>query len=172
RRLLVERPDDVLFRLNPVGQDLPLLAVPLLDLRAAATLVVGAAHPHRLQQIGEAKRVDTLRREVQVLDAPAHLLTGERLLAVLLLRGAHGFGYEHGIHDAAIVADAAEIVAVTAALSGLADMLHDLPVDRVVLAGAVEVQRLVPLGGVAGRNHRIVLAGVPDAEDALARETN
>src|SRR5512145_336007 len=44
------RADDVAHRLDPVGDDLPLLAVPLLDQRQAVALVVVAGHAQRPRQ--------------------------------------------------------------------------------------------------------------------------
>ena len=55
-------------------------------------MVVGAAGGQRAHHAVEAQRVELLLVEVQVLQAPAHLLAGHHLaLAEALLRAAHGF---------------------------------------------------------------------------------
>ena len=66
-----------------------LLAVPLQELDRAAALVVQARHLERLHQAGRAELLQALVVDVQVLEAPAHLLAGHRLaLAEALLRVA------------------------------------------------------------------------------------
>src|SRR5213593_4413294 len=82
------RAHDVLHGLDPIRDDVPLLAVPLLDQDGAAALVVLARD---LDRVGEALHPDLLEAllgQVQVLEAPAHLL-GRRCLALgALHRGA------------------------------------------------------------------------------------
>src|SRR2546430_16503187 len=97
------RAHDVLHGLDPVRDDVPLLAVPLLDEDGAAALVILARD---LDRVGEALHPDlfeALLGQVQVLEAPAHLLGRGRLPPGALHRGADGFGGEHRVHDAAIV---------------------------------------------------------------------
>src|SRR5574342_880422 len=65
--------------LDPVGDDDPLLAVPLLDQRLTVALVVRAGHPERPRQPLHAELLEALFGEVQVLHAPADLLPSERL---------------------------------------------------------------------------------------------
>src|SRR5262245_26706304 len=68
---------------DPVGDDVPLLAVPLLDEHGTVALVVLAGHLDRVREALHAELIEPRLREVQVLEAPAHLLAGERLVAVL-----------------------------------------------------------------------------------------
>src|SRR2546423_3153536 len=86
---------DVLHGLNPVRDDVPLLAVPLLDEERAAALVVLARD---LDRVGEALHADlfeALLGQVQVLESPAHLLGGRCLALGALHRGADGLRREH-----------------------------------------------------------------------------
>src|SRR6267142_7131058 len=82
------RAQHVLHGLDPVRDDVPLLAVPLLDEERAAALVVLARD---LDRVGEALHADlfeALLGQVQVLEAPAHLLGRRRLPLGALHRGA------------------------------------------------------------------------------------
>src|SRR5215471_1323643 len=62
--LLDHRPDHVLVGRDPVGDQLPLLPVPLLELHGAAALVVEAGGLERLQQAVGAQLLDPLVVEV------------------------------------------------------------------------------------------------------------
>src|SRR5512141_1390040 len=69
RRLLDERAHDRLVGLDPVGDQVPLLSVPLLELDGAAALVVHARHLDGLQQAESAELLQALLVDVQVLEA-------------------------------------------------------------------------------------------------------
>src|SRR5678816_4854101 len=84
RALLDQRPDQLLVRLDPVSDDLPLRPVPLLELHRATALVIGAGDLQRLDEVGRPDGRDPRRVEIQILQPPADLLTGERLLPCLL----------------------------------------------------------------------------------------
>src|SRR5512144_858304 len=75
RRLLDQRADDRLVRLDPVRDHLPFCPVPLLELDRAAPLVIHAGELDRLQESNGAQLFQALLVDVQVLQAPAHLLT-------------------------------------------------------------------------------------------------
>src|SRR5262245_63750476 len=95
RRRLDLRPHHLAHRRDPVGDDAPLLAVPLLDEHRAVPLVVLAGN---LQWMGEAAHADLVQAllgEIQVLEAPAPLLAGERLVAELRHGRADGLGLQH-----------------------------------------------------------------------------
>src|SRR5438876_3982982 len=94
------RAHDVLHGLDPVRDDVPLLAVPLLDEDRAAALVILARD---LDRVGAALHPDlfeALLGQVQVLEAAAHLLGRGRLPPGAPHRGADGFGGEHRVHAA------------------------------------------------------------------------
>src|SRR5712692_897111 len=59
RRRFDLRADDVTHRLHPVGNDVPFLAVPLLDEHGAVALVVLAGRLHR---VGEALHAELVQR--------------------------------------------------------------------------------------------------------------
>src|SRR5262252_4751974 len=88
-------PDDVTHRLDPVRYDVPLLAVPLLDQDGPAALVILAADLHGVREALHAELVHRRIGEVEVFEAPADLLAGQRLVAELPHRGADRL---HGIH--------------------------------------------------------------------------
>src|SRR5262245_30848838 len=88
---------------HPVGHDVPLLAVPLLDQDRAAALVILAAHLHGMGEALHAELIQARLGEAQVLEAPPHLLTGEGLVAELRHRGPDGLGAEHGVDEPAVV---------------------------------------------------------------------
>src|SRR5438132_10442055 len=118
------RAHDVLHGLDPVRDDVPLLAVPLLDEDGAAALVVVARD---LDRVGEALHPDlfeALVSQVQVLEVPAPLVGLGRHPLDPLLRGADGFGGEHRIHDAAIVERRAHLFLLAGALALVVHVLY------------------------------------------------
>src|SRR5262249_20493210 len=88
RRFLHHRSDHRVVGRDPIRRDIPLLAVPSLDPARARALVIGAGHLDRPQLALESELLEAIGGEVEILEAPAHLLAGERLLAEPLLRGA------------------------------------------------------------------------------------
>src|SRR5215472_8977825 len=72
RRLRVHFGQHRAVRLDPVGNEMPVLAVPLLDADAAVAFVVRAREPDRHNQPRGAELRDALRRDVEVLVAPLH----------------------------------------------------------------------------------------------------
>src|SRR5437870_7183985 len=84
------RADDVLHGLDPVRDDVPLLAVPLLDQDRAAALVVLARDLDRVREALHSDLLEALLGLVQVLEAPAHLLGVRRRAVGALHSGADG----------------------------------------------------------------------------------
>src|SRR2546428_5860686 len=76
-RRLELRPHDVANRLAPVGDDIPLFAVPLLDAREAVALWALAGHAERAHHAPHASLLEALVGAVALFAAPAHLLAGE-----------------------------------------------------------------------------------------------
>src|SRR6266550_2412578 len=104
-RLLDHRPHQLAIRLDPVGDHLPLVAVPLLELDRTTTFMVGAGHLQRLHESGGAQLLETGVADLQVLDAPAHLFARQRLLAILFLRLADRLDGDDAMNHAAVVVD-------------------------------------------------------------------
>src|SRR5262245_27459988 len=102
RRGLDLGPDDVAHRRDPVGDDVPLLAVPLLDQHRPAALVVLAGDLDRMREALHADLLEPLLGQVEVLEAPPHLLAGGRLVAVLRHRGADGLDRQHRVDEPAV----------------------------------------------------------------------
>src|SRR5205085_8224851 len=105
RRLLDHGRDHGVVAGVPVGRDLPVLAVPGLNATAARAFVVFARHLDRPQFTFEAQLLEPISGEIEVLDTPAHLLTGQGLLAETLLGGADRLDSEHGVDQAAHIED-------------------------------------------------------------------
>src|SRR5262249_36075134 len=150
------------IRVDPVADRVPLRAVPLLELHRAAALVVRARELDGLEQAERAQLLQARVVDVQVLEAPAHLFTGERALAELRLRDADRLDVQDRVLDAEVVVDAAEALGILeVALALVEDVLLDLLQHREVGARRTGGDRDVALGGRAGG--RRVLFGVrPD----------
>src|SRR6516225_6681895 len=134
-----------------VGRDLPVLAIPGLDAPHARTLVVGAGYLDRPQLALEAELFDAFGGEVEVLEAPAHLLAGERLLAEPLLRGADGLDAEHGVDQSADIKDLARLVPPRGALAFVIDVFLEIVVQLESTRGVLQGGRIVSLGTIFGR---------------------
>src|SRR5581483_4664742 len=150
RVLLDHRRQELLVGRVVVGDDLPVLAVPLLDAGLVCALVVMAGELDGLQHAFEAERLQAVSREVEVLEAPAHLLAGERLVAELPLCSADRLDAQHGVDETAVVEHLGEVVLGRCLALGedeLLEVLVHLELARRVL----EHQRLVADGLVAGR---------------------
>src|SRR5262245_24447091 len=72
------RADDLPHRRDPVGDERPLVAVPLLHANRAAALVVLARHLHRVREALHSELLEALVGEIEILEAPADLLRGRR----------------------------------------------------------------------------------------------
>src|SRR5664279_1013784 len=81
RRLFDERAQQLAVGLNPWGLDDPFLAVPLLELYGTGALVVGAGNVDCGKQSGRTQLGDALVVEIEVLEAPLHLLAAQRAVA-------------------------------------------------------------------------------------------
>src|SRR5258708_20708294 len=81
RRFLDDRAQQCAIRLNPAANDLPLLAVPLLEAYGAAALVIGARQFQRLNEAVRAQLLQTRVVEIQVLKTPADLFARKRVVA-------------------------------------------------------------------------------------------
>src|SRR5512146_88512 len=152
-----------------VGHDVPLLAVPGLDLRGVSTFMVLARGLDRLHEARHAELLDRVGRNVQMLEAPAHLLAGERLLAEFLLRLAHGLDAEHRGHHPAVVEHLADVLLLAGALALVVDILDDVVVDRALAGRREEDERVVALRAVARRDDVGLGAGPPHAVHLVAR---
>src|SRR5688572_1131304 len=94
--------DDLAHRGDPVRDQLPLLAVPLLHPDAPVALVVLARDLDRVPGERHAELLEPLLREGHVLEAPADLLARGHRLGALHPR-ADRLGGVHRVDDAAVV---------------------------------------------------------------------
>src|SRR5690606_41828380 len=91
----------------------------------------------------EAQFFPTLVGDVQVLEAPANLCTGQGPFSVLRLGRAHRFDRQSCIQDTAVVVDFANPLALAIALVLVVEAGEDVLDRRNVRAGGVEVEGLV-----------------------------
>src|SRR2546427_5692923 len=70
------RSDHVAHRRGPVGDGVPLLAVPLLDQDGAVSLVVLPGDLDRVREVLHADLLEPLLGHVESLEPPAHPLAG------------------------------------------------------------------------------------------------
>src|SRR6266849_6847030 len=146
------RAHHVTHGLDPLGDDLPLLAVPLLDEHGAVALVVLAGNLDRPREALHAELVEPMFRQVEVLEPPPDLLAREHLVAVLAHRGADRLDGEHGVGDAAVVERRPHVLLLPGALALLVDVLDDVLEDLEVGARGMEGRALVCLGTVTSRD--------------------
>src|SRR5919108_676694 len=111
------RAHHVLQRLDPVRDDVPLLAVPLLDQDRTAALVVLARDLDRMREALHPDLVEPLLGEVEVLEAPPDLLARWRLALGALHRRANRLRGEHRVDEAAVVERRAHLLLLTGPLA-------------------------------------------------------
>src|SRR6516164_7307051 len=102
-RRLDQRLDDGVVAGEPVRNDVPLLAVPLVDAAQPRALVVGAGHLERADHALEAELLDAVGSKIEMLEAPAYLLAGHRLVAELGHGRADRLGAQHRVDQATVV---------------------------------------------------------------------
>src|SRR5712691_8617102 len=154
------RPNHVTHRLDPLGDDLPLLAVPLLDEHGAIALVVLTGDLDRPREALHAELVEPLLRQVEVLEPPPDLLAREHLVAILAHRGTDRLDGEHGVGDAAVVERRTHVLLLPSALALVVDVLDDVLEDPEVGARSMECRSLVGLGAITRGDH-VSVAGRP-----------
>ena len=110
RRLLDHRAHDIADRLNPVADEVPLLAVPLLEEHRSIAFVVLAGDLDGQDEAAESELREALLGHIEVLEAPAYLRAGHPPVAVLGLGGPDRLDPEHRIHETPVVEDLAEAV--------------------------------------------------------------
>src|SRR6266852_8034167 len=109
RGLLDHGPHDRLVGADPVGDRVPLRAVPLQELHRTPALVVHAGHLQGLHEAGGAELLELPVVDAQVLQAPADLVAGHRFaFSEFLLSGTNGLRGDDAEHYAAVVVDAAD----------------------------------------------------------------
>src|ERR1700712_3587153 len=74
RGLFQQRPHQRAIAVDPVGDEVPLHAVPLLDLDATRSFVIAAAGLHRWHEAGRVQLLETRVRQVEMLERPADLV--------------------------------------------------------------------------------------------------
>src|SRR5450830_63283 len=168
-RCLEQRVDQVLVAFDPVRNQHPFAAVPLLDLDLARTLVVVAGSLDLRQQAGCAQLLQASVGDVQVFQAPAHVFAAHDLFAELALRGAHSLNRCQCRRDAAVVEHRTDLVLILqVALAGTVDHLLDIGDQRYSLAGHVPGRAQITLGGITRRDGVFLRACPPRTDDLVA----
>src|SRR5262249_53466853 len=98
-RLLDHRTHHRLIGLDPIGDQVPFLSVPLLEFDRAASFVVHAGELEGLKKAEGAQLLHPFLVDIEVLQSPSHLLSGQRLLAELRLRGADRLTVQDSVDD-------------------------------------------------------------------------
>src|SRR6516165_5233411 len=169
RRFLVHLGQHRPVRLDPVGDKLPVLPVPLLDANLAVALVVVAGECNRHHQPIGTELGDALRCNIEVLVPPLHLLALERLLAELALRSADRLEVVDRVDDAPVVEYLTDLVASRVPAILVIDGFEDVLNCVVVLAGAVEGARFIADRRLAGRHDMGLGARPPHADEVIHR---
>src|SRR5712692_300300 len=153
----------------PIRRDLPVLAVPGLDAAGARAFMVLARYFDGLQHAFEAELLDAIGGDVEVLEAQAHLLAGQRLLAEFFLGRADRLDSEHGVDQPADVENLSGLLPLRRALSLVVDVLLQILVQLELTGRVLQRDRVVALGAVLGRPHVGLRARPPNAVHLLAR---
>src|SRR5438093_160822 len=132
------RADDVTHGRHPVGHDLPLAAVPLLDQHGAAALVVLAGDLDRVREALHAELLEAGVGQVQVLEAPPRLLPGDRLVAEPGHRSANRLGGVHRVDDPTVVQGFADGLALARPLVLVVEDFEDFRIDLELRARRAE----------------------------------
>src|SRR5579871_5257202 len=109
-RLIDQRQNLVLDRLDRGDRRMPLAAVPLDQRDAVMAIVIGAAQVDRRGKAGETQLLVTRLGDVQRLKAAAHVRAVDYFLAGDLLRGVDRLGDQHGVEDGAVVEVLADLL--------------------------------------------------------------
>src|SRR5262249_43708584 len=152
-RLLKLRPDDLAHGGDPVGDLLPLFAVPLLDEDRAVAFMVLARHLDRSRKPRKPQFLQACLSQVEMLKSPPYLLTRQWLVAEFSHCRAYGFDVVHGVDETTVVQDFANIIGLRRGLVAVVDLLEDGGEGRKIRAHSVEIARLIPFGSIARRDH-------------------
>src|SRR6516162_6565642 len=131
--------------------------------------MIGAGYLDRSQLALESELLETIGGEVEVLEAPAHLLAGERLLAEPLLRGADRLDAEHGIDQSAHVENLTRLLPFRRAQALVVEVLLEILVQLEPTGGVLQGHRVVAGGTGLRRPHVRLGPRPPHAVHLLAR---
>ena len=137
---------------NPVRDHIPLRTIPLLKANLATALVIVTLHRKGRQNAGGTQFLDPFSCQIEVLHAPAVLLSTKCYVAEFSLRVAQGLhGHNRACH-AAVVVHAAHAGSRKVALHVAVDVFENILDYREIRTGRMEGRRDVALGRLAGGN--------------------
>ena len=134
--------------------------------------MVGAGDLQRRHQSFGAELLDALGGDVEVLDAPAHLLAGQRLAAELALGDADRLDRQDAGDETPVVVDRPHALRADGTLAHTVDLVEDLLDDREIRARGVEARGNVADRRLAGGNDVLFGAAPPHADDPIGREAD
>src|SRR4029453_12953319 len=152
-RFLKLRPHDLAHGGNPVGELLPLFAVPLLDKDRAIAFMVLAGHLDRSRKPREPQFLQACLRQIEMLKPPPYLLTRQWLVTEFGHGRAYGFRFLPGLDETTVVQDFADIVSLRRSLVAVVDLLENGGVQRKICANTMKIASLIPFGSLAPRDH-------------------
>ncbi len=117
----------------------------------------------------QAERADACIVDLQVLEAPAHLLAGQGPVAEASLCGAHGLDGKHRVEHAAVVEHLAHVLAPARALALVMHVGHQVAMHAGGFGAVLQRQRVVAHRIGPGGLHVLLGAGPPHAVHLLAR---
>src|SRR5262249_37768803 len=137
-RVLVHFGQHCPIRLNPIGDEFPVLPVPLLDAHLAVAFVVITRQCNRHHQPVGAQLCDALRSDVEMFVAPLNLFALERLLAEFGLGGADRLKIVDCVDSATVVEYLADLLSRRVTAIRVIDIFEDVLDHGIVLPGAMK----------------------------------
>src|SRR5439155_12300006 len=122
-----------------------------------------------LEHTFEAKGLDALGSQIEVLEPPAHLLAGERLLAELRLRRADSLDAEHGIDQTADIEDLPGLLPFGRAEAFVVDEFFEILVQLELAGGVLQRDRVIALGAILSRTNILLGTRPPHPVHLVAR---
>src|ERR1700722_15605674 len=167
-----QRFGEIVGAAEPVGNRIPLLAVPLDQPKFSAAGMIGTAQFSGSKQSIEAKFLEPRFTEVAVLKSPAGLVAADWTVSKCALGCAHAFRQDHCKQQALIVEYSSAILNLACALAGPEDELLKIFVDTEIIPGHAECGADITLGGVPGGNDIRLRGAPPIADQAFNRKFN
>ena len=111
-------------------------------------------------------------RHLQRFHAIAHLLWRDLFGVVDFLRVFRRFNSQHRRVHAPVIKDGSGLIASARRFTRIVDVFFQIVIKRIIIADAMEVQRLIAIGLCANGNDIILGTGPPDADEVFHRIAN
>src|SRR5262249_51461235 len=160
------------IRRNPVGDDRPLRAVPLLELDAPAPLMIAAGEGKRRDQALCPKLLDIGWRDGEVFQPPLHLRSRQRLIPEFSHGPTDRLRGEKARQHAPEPVRGTDITFRTRSFASGIDIFEHILDEREVSPRAMKVRTDVANSRLAGRHRVLLRAGPPIPHDLVTREAD